>query len=65
VTGKLVRSSHTERLRMPGIRRKRADLLPTGCVVLTAAAELLDLDGYTLTDWGLREGVLLEAVGAA
>jgi exopolyphosphatase/guanosine-5'-triphosphate,3'-diphosphate pyrophosphatase len=65
VTGRLVRSSHSERLRMPGMRRKRADLLPTGCVVLTAAAELLDLDGYTLTDWGLREGVLLEAVGAA
>jgi len=61
VTERLVRSSHTERLRMPGMRRKRADLLPTGSVVLTSAAELLDLDGYTLTDWGLREGVLLES----
>jgi exopolyphosphatase/guanosine-5'-triphosphate,3'-diphosphate pyrophosphatase len=65
VTATLTRSSHLERLRMPGMRRTRADLLPTGCVVLTTAAELLDLDGYTLTDWGLREGVLLEAVGAA
>jgi exopolyphosphatase/guanosine-5'-triphosphate,3'-diphosphate pyrophosphatase len=64
VTEKLVRSSHLQRLRLPGIRRARADLLPTGALVLTAAAELLDLDGYTLTDWGLREGVLLEAVGA-
>ena len=61
---RLARSSHAERLRMPGIRRRRADLLPTGALVLTALAELLDLDGYTLTDWGLREGVLLEELGA-
>jgi exopolyphosphatase/guanosine-5'-triphosphate,3'-diphosphate pyrophosphatase len=64
VTERLVRSSHAERLRMPGMRRKRADLLPTGALVLTAAAELLALDGYTITDWGLREGVLLEELGA-
>jgi exopolyphosphatase/guanosine-5'-triphosphate,3'-diphosphate pyrophosphatase len=65
VSARLVRSSHAERLRMPGIRRRRADLLPTGALVLLAAAEMLELDGYTLSDWGLREGVLLEALGAA
>ncbi len=65
VTQRLVRSSHLERLRMPGIRRARADLLPTGSLVLSTAAELLGLDGYTVTDWGLRQGVLLEAIGAA
>jgi exopolyphosphatase/guanosine-5'-triphosphate,3'-diphosphate pyrophosphatase len=65
VTERLVRSSHAERLRLPGMRRRRADLLPTGGLVLTALAEVLDLEGYTLTDWGLREGVLLEALGAA
>jgi exopolyphosphatase/pppGpp-phosphohydrolase len=47
------------------MRRRRADLLPTGGLVLTTLAEVLDLEGYTLTDWGLREGVLLETVGAA
>jgi exopolyphosphatase/guanosine-5'-triphosphate,3'-diphosphate pyrophosphatase len=64
VTDRLLRSSHAERLRMPGMRRRRADLLPTGALVLSAAAELLDLDGYTITDWGLREGVMLEALGS-
>jgi exopolyphosphatase/pppGpp-phosphohydrolase len=63
-TERLVRSTHGERLRMPGMRRRRADLLPTGGLVLTTAAECLDLDGYTITDWGLRECVLLEALGA-
>lgn len=61
LTEVLVHSSHQERLQLPGIRRRRADLLPTGALVLVALAETLDLDGYTLSDWGLREGVLLEA----
>ena len=60
----LVRANHDERLQLPGIRRRRADLLPTGALVLVALAEALELDGYTLCDWGLREGALLEAVGA-
>jgi exopolyphosphatase/guanosine-5'-triphosphate,3'-diphosphate pyrophosphatase len=51
------------RLRLSGMRRRRVDLLPTGALVLATVAESLHLPGYTLTDWGLREGVLLEAVG--
>jgi len=61
LTEVLVHASHEERLQLPGIQRKRADLLPTGALVLTTLAETLGLDGYTLCDWGLREGVLLEA----
>ncbi|MGI9430770.1 MAG: histidine phosphatase family protein [Myxococcota bacterium] len=64
LTEVLVRASHEERLQLPGIQRKRADLLPTGALVLTTLAEKLELDGYTLCDWGLREGVLLEAAAA-
>lgn len=62
ITELLVCSSHAERLALPGIRRRRADLLPTGALVLTTLAESLGLDGYTLCDWGLREGVLLDAI---
>ncbi len=57
----LVVSSHEERVRMPGIRRRRADLLPTGALILVTLAETFGVDGYTLTDWGLREGILLDA----
>jgi exopolyphosphatase/guanosine-5'-triphosphate,3'-diphosphate pyrophosphatase len=63
ITEQLVESSHAERLEMPGMRRRRADLLPTGGLILVAVAELLGLDGYTICDWGLREGVLVDAVG--
>ena len=51
--------SHAERLRMRGIRRRRADLLPTGALILQTVSEELGLDGFTVCDWGLREGILL------
>lgn len=59
----LVATPRAARLRMPGMRRRRIDLLPVGALVLAALADALGLEGYTLTDWGLREGVLLEAAG--
>jgi len=55
-------SDHAGRLAMPGMRRRRADLLPTAAWILTAVAETLDVEAFTLCDWGLREGVLLEAL---
>jgi exopolyphosphatase/guanosine-5'-triphosphate,3'-diphosphate pyrophosphatase len=61
----LVVTPRSARLRMPGMRRRRVDLLPVGVLVLATLADALELEGYTLTDWGLREGVLLEAVGVS
>jgi len=58
----LVASSHDERLEMPGMQKQRADLLPTGALVLATALRELGLDGFTVSDWGLREGIVLEAV---
>jgi phosphohistidine phosphatase SixA len=63
VARQLVATPRAARLRLPGMRRRRVDLLPVGVLVLATLADVLDLEGYTLTDWGLREGVLLEAVG--
>jgi exopolyphosphatase/guanosine-5'-triphosphate,3'-diphosphate pyrophosphatase len=59
----LVPSSHAERLALRGIEEARADLLPSGALVLRALADTLALPGYTYSDWGLREGILLETVG--
>jgi exopolyphosphatase/guanosine-5'-triphosphate,3'-diphosphate pyrophosphatase len=55
----LVRSSETERLAMPGMHKQRVDLLATGSLILSTAAETLGLDGYLICDWGLREGAIL------
>jgi len=55
----LVRSTHAERLAMAGMHKQRIDRLPTGALILATAAETLDLDGFVVSDWGLREGVML------
>jgi exopolyphosphatase/guanosine-5'-triphosphate,3'-diphosphate pyrophosphatase len=62
---RLAPSSHRERLRMRGVRRGRADLLPTGSVILATLADSLGLRGFTVSDWGLREGVMLAALRAS
>ena len=55
----LIQTTRADRLRIEGVRPARADLLPTGLVLLDEVAHQLDLPGYQLCDWGLREGVLL------
>jgi exopolyphosphatase/guanosine-5'-triphosphate,3'-diphosphate pyrophosphatase len=53
-----------ERDDLPGMKSKRADRAHVAATVLATTLETLGLEGFTLSDWGLREGVLLEAVGA-
>ena len=52
------------RAALPGMKAKRADRAHVAATVLATTLETLGLEGFTLSDWGLREGVLLEAVGA-
>jgi exopolyphosphatase / guanosine-5'-triphosphate,3'-diphosphate pyrophosphatase len=59
---KLRRSSHAERIDMVGIDARRADLLPTGAIILATLAEMLGLHGMMISDWGIREGVILQAL---
>ena len=58
----LVTSTHEQRLRLRGMRKRRADVLPTGAVVLSTLADALGLEAFTVCDWGLREGLLLDAL---
>jgi exopolyphosphatase/guanosine-5'-triphosphate,3'-diphosphate pyrophosphatase len=60
LTRQLVRADHHERLDIPGLRKDRVDLMPTGGVLLMALAETLGIDAFVACDWGLREGVVLE-----
>ena len=53
-----------ERAALPGMKSKRADRAHVAATVLATTLESLGLEDFTLSDWGLREGVLLEAVGA-
>ena len=58
-----VRVLVAERARLPGLEPGRADVIVPGAVVLAAALAGLGLSETTVSDAGLREGILLAAVG--
>jgi phosphohistidine phosphatase SixA len=59
---RLRRSTHEERLDMAGMDARRADLLPTGALILSTLVQSLGLAGMMISDWGIREGVILAAI---
>ena len=52
------------RARLAGCDARRAELIPAGLVVLDALMESTGLEELTLSEWALREGIVLEAIGA-
>jgi len=63
LTADLARMPVAERARLPGLEPGRADVIVPGAVVLAAALAGLGLSETTVSDAGLREGILLAAVG--
>lgn len=61
----LIAAGPRTRRRLPGMDRNRADVLGAGTLVIAHMLRRLGLDGITVSEWGLREGVILEAVGRA
>lgn len=49
-----------ERLALPGIEARRADILPAGALLLDTLCELLHIEQLTVSGYALREGVLLD-----
>lgn len=50
------------RLALPGIQARRAPLLPIGAVVFSTLVESLGLQRLVVSEWGLREGAVLDAL---
>ncbi len=61
----LVRMTASERRLLPGLEEKRVDLIVPGAVVLHRVFRRFEIDTFTYSDWALREGILLDAVGRA
>jgi exopolyphosphatase/guanosine-5'-triphosphate,3'-diphosphate pyrophosphatase len=53
----------TQRARMPGVKSRRADHLHVAALVLESALRGIGGPVARVSDWGLREGVLLERFG--
>jgi exopolyphosphatase/guanosine-5'-triphosphate,3'-diphosphate pyrophosphatase len=56
-------SQAADRLRMEGLEDRRVDLIPAGSVLLATAMELFDFDTMTVSEWALREGIVLDVIG--
>jgi exopolyphosphatase / guanosine-5'-triphosphate,3'-diphosphate pyrophosphatase len=60
---RIMEAKTSERRRMPGLdEQRRAELLPAGSTLLVTACDLFQLDGLMVSDWALREGIVLDAV---
>ena len=51
-----------ERLALPGMPSRRAPMLPLGAAILETFAVELGVDHFVVSEWGLREGALLDAI---
>jgi exopolyphosphatase/guanosine-5'-triphosphate,3'-diphosphate pyrophosphatase len=51
-----------ERRQLPGVDDKRADILLAGAIILEQAMAELGIERLTVSDYALREGVLLDAM---
>jgi exopolyphosphatase/guanosine-5'-triphosphate,3'-diphosphate pyrophosphatase len=52
----------SQRAGIAGLEAKRADIIPTGTTVLLTAMELFGFDRMTVSEWALREGIVLDAI---
>jgi exopolyphosphatase/guanosine-5'-triphosphate,3'-diphosphate pyrophosphatase len=62
-TERLLVLTTEERARLPGVTGRRADHLHVAGLVLARTLRALDVDLADVSDWGLREGVLLDRFG--
>ena len=58
----LMATTLVERLKMPGLDPKRADLAVAGAVLLDTLLEELGAEEFTLCDYALREGLILDYI---
>jgi len=58
----LARLDLRARRQLPGMQARRAPLLPVGAVVLASVAGVLGVERYVVSEWGLREGAILDAL---
>jgi exopolyphosphatase/guanosine-5'-triphosphate,3'-diphosphate pyrophosphatase len=56
------RGSRSERRAIPGMDSKRVDLIAAGAVVLRTILDEFAFEEFTVSDWALREGIVLDAI---
>ena len=52
----------SERMKVPGIESKRADIIPAGLIILKKTFELFNIEKMVLSEYALREGVVYDLI---
>lgn len=63
VCGQRLLNMTRQREQIPGMKAKRADIMPYGVLILQQAMELLQMPDVIISDKGLVYGLLLEDFG--
>jgi exopolyphosphatase/guanosine-5'-triphosphate,3'-diphosphate pyrophosphatase len=61
---RLARLTLAERAAIPCLEPGRADLIIPGIGVVMATMDVLAMDAMQVSDWGIREGIIAEMIGA-
>lgn len=63
VVARLVKARTVEdRRKVPGLDAARADIILAGALILEGVLDVFSADGFTFSDYALREGALLDAI---
>jgi exopolyphosphatase/guanosine-5'-triphosphate,3'-diphosphate pyrophosphatase len=55
--------SSEERLLVPGIDAKRSDIIPAGMIILMKIFDLFSLNKMVISEYSLREGIVVDTIG--
>ena len=58
----LGKPTSADRLRISGLDPKRADIIPAGAILASSIFKEFHLQKLTISDFGLREGVLFDSI---
>ncbi|RAQ39362.1 exopolyphosphatase, partial [Arthrospira sp. O9.13F] len=60
IVSRLRKLSYQERLQIPGINDRRAEIILAGALILQEAMSLLEIESLTICERSLREGVIVD-----
>lgn len=56
------RKTPAERVSMPGMELKRADIIPAGLIILKTVFDVFEIKQITLSEYALREGIIYDTI---
>lgn len=58
----LSRKKPADRMSLPGMELKRADIIPAGVIILKTIFDVFDIKKIILSEYALREGIIIDSI---